>query len=379
MSNHLEKMNILWLVDHLGFDGVMHGASKYYLNAIPAFDNSKFNVLLCVLRKEDHITKFFKDKNVNVFHLGRGKFDLMTIFDVLKLVKNEKIQVIHAHGYGSSNFGRLMKIIRKTPVIVHAHDDDRNYPFHQKIADNLLRNFMDKAIAVSESVKESCVKKRNMSEEKVYVINNGIPLQDFTIPEDARVQIERKRLGINSNSNVIGTVARFREEKGVKYLIQSAVKVLEAFPDTVFLIAGDGPLREELINLSRQLGLENKVIFAGFCQDIPAILSILDIVAFPSLTEGFPIAILEAMAMGKPIVATNVGGIKQILSDGKTGFLVPPKDPVALAEKIIYLMTHQNEAKKTGLRAKEESKLYDNNSHVRKLEEVYSGLISEVR
>jgi len=81
MTDSLGKINVLWLVDHLGFNGVMHGASKYYLNTIPDFDKSKFNVLLCVLRKEDHLTKIFKEKNINVFHLGRGKFDLMTFFD----------------------------------------------------------------------------------------------------------------------------------------------------------------------------------------------------------------------------------------------------------------------------------------------------------
>jgi hypothetical protein len=113
MAENFAKVNVLWLVDHLGFHGIMHGASKYYLNTIPDFDKSKFNVLLCVLRKEDHLTKFFKEKYINVFHLGRGKFDLMTFFDILKLVNNEKIHVIHAHGYGAANFGRLLRIFRK--------------------------------------------------------------------------------------------------------------------------------------------------------------------------------------------------------------------------------------------------------------------------
>jgi glycosyltransferase involved in cell wall biosynthesis len=375
MAENLEKINVLWLVDHLGFNGVMHGASKYYINTIPYFDKKTFNVLLCVLRKEDHITNIFKDHNINVRHLGRGKFDIRTIIDIWKLARKEKVHIIHAHGYGAANFGRLSRVIRNIPVIVHAHDDDRNYPFHQKIADFLLSSFTDKTIAISEYVKESCVNKRSFSNQKVDVMYNGIQLLDFAAPEEERIEKERKRLGIKPDSKVIGTVTRLREEKGVKYLIQSAEKVLEAFPGAVFLVAGDGPLKNDLQSLSGKLGLGKKFIFAGFCKDIPAILSLLDIVVIPSLTEGLGMAVIEAMAMGKPIVASSVGGIKELLKDGKTALLVPPKDPKALAEKIIYLMTHQNEAKQIGLRAKEESKKYDISAHVKTLGNYYRNLL----
>ena len=105
-------------------------------------------------------------------------------------------------------------MLYKIPIIVHSHDEDRNYPLHQKLADRLLTKFTDKSIAISESVKQSCIKKRKMSEEKIFVIHNGIPLQDFSIPEKDRIQRERTRFGITLGFNVIGTVARLREEKG---------------------------------------------------------------------------------------------------------------------------------------------------------------------
>lgn len=378
MADYTGKLNILWLVDHLGYGGAMHGAATYYLNTIPLLNTSDFNTILCVLRERDSLTKQFEDKGISISHLGRNKLDPTTLIDILKIIRKEKINIIHAHGYGSANFGRLIKLFNKIPVIVHAHDDDRNYPFHQKFADYLLRNLTDQAIAISEAVKVSCVNKRNISEEKLIVLHNGIPLEDFAVPDESRIQKERNRLGIKRESNVIGTVARLREEKGVKYLIQSAVKILDAFPDAVFLIVGDGPLRKELVNLAKKLGLEYKVVFAGFCEDIPSILSIIDIVAVPSISEGLGIAVLEAMAMGKPIVATSVGGIIEILKDGETGLLIPPKNPSILADKIIYLINNKNEARRIGLNAKEESKIHDNIAHVQKLGQIYYELIKPV-
>ena len=376
MGDNSKRMNILWLVDHLGYNNAMHGAGMYYLNTIPVFDKRKFNIILCVLREEDYLIKFFKDKGVNICILGRGKFSPMTLFDILSITKKEHIDIIHAHGYGAANFGRLAGMIHGIPAIVHAHDDDRYYPLYQKLADRLLRNYTDKAIAVSESVKESCINKRNISKDKTFVIHNGIPLQNFITPEEKHVQEERKRLGIESDFKVIGTVAKLREEKGTRYLIESAARVLKIFPKTNLLIAGDGPLMEELKHLSEKLGIGNRVLFGGFLDDIPMVLSIIDIFIIPSITEGSPLALLEAMAMGKPIVATNVGGIVEILRDGDTGFLVPSRDPEAIAERIIYLFGNETESRKLGLRAKEEVGKYDICSNVRKLAEHYDELIA---
>jgi len=371
-----KKMHVLWLVDHLGHKGFMHGAGKYYLNTIPFFDKTKFDITLCVLRKKDNLTKHFEEQGIKIYHLGRGKFDPCTLFDLIKLAEKERINLIHAHGYGAANFGRLAGIMSRIPIILHAHDDDRNYPLYQKVADRLLSGFTDKAIAVSASVKESCVRKRKINEKKISVIHNAISLENFTATERGRIERERERLGVVPDRKVVGTIANLREEKGTRYLIASAVNVLEIFPETIFLIVGDGPLREELAGLARQLGIEGRIVFAGFCQDIPAILAIFDIVVIPSLTEGSPLALLEAMAVGKPIVATKVGGIKEILRDRETALLVPSKDPNALAEKIVYLLKNNNEAIKLGIKTKEESMKYDINIHIRRLEKHYFELES---
>lgn len=375
MADHIEKVNVLWLVDHLGYDGFMHGAGKYYLNTVPLFDKNKFNITLCILRERDSLIKHFEDLEIRVYHLGRGKLDPATLFDIIKLVKKEKINLIHAHGYGSANFGRLAGIFSGIPTIVHAHDEDSYYPWYQGLTDFFLSGSTDRAIAVSESVRESCIKKRKIAEDRVLTMYNGIPLERFKMPESEEIEKEKKLLGINLNSRVIGTIAKLREEKGIEYLLKSVPGVLEIFPSTLFLIVGDGPLRRELESLSRQLKIDQNVVFVGYYDDVPKILSIFEVKVLPSITEGFGLVVVEAMAMGKPIIATNVGGVKEIIEDKKNGLLVPPKDPRALAEKIIHLLKNEDEAKRLGMRAKEESKKYDINFYVRALEKNYLELV----
>ena len=369
------KINILWLVDHLGYAGVLHGAGKYYLNTIPFFNKNKFNVILCVVRAEDNLTKYFKDEGIQVKHLGRSKFDPFVLNDLFKLVRSMNISLIHTHGYGSDNFGRIAGAFLRVPTIVHAHDENKNYPWHQKLADLLLSRFTKKAIAVSESVKESCIKVRRIPENKLFMMHNGISIGDFIPLKTELLQKEKKRFNIEPASKVVGTIARLREEKGVKYLIESAAKILKVFPRTVFFIAGDGPLRENLENLSKNLGIYDKIIFAGFCDNVPAVLSIIDIFVAPSVTEGFGLGIVEAMAMGKPVIATRVGGIREILKDDETGLFIPPKNPDAISEKVIYLLKDDKETKRLGEKAIEESKKYDINTYVEELEKRYLELV----
>lgn len=370
------KCNILWLVDHLGFHGSMHGAGKYYLSTIPFFDHSQFDVTLCALRHRDRLTRAFEENLIPIVHLGRNKFDPLTLIDVVQLCRKRAIHLIHAHGYGASNFARIAAKIVKVPVMVHAHDDDPNYPSYQMIADRLLQDWTDKAVAVSASVKRACVDKRNIPAHRVSVLHNGIALDRFMPASKDRALIEKRRLQIPMQCKVIGTVTRLRDEKGVTYLVQAVPKVIEMVPDAFFIIAGDGPRLETLRALSVELKVNRKILFAGFCKDIPALLTVFDVFSLPSLTEGSPSALLEAMAMAKPIVATNVGGMKEILRDGQTALLVPSRNSEALADKIGLLLRNDELARRLGQSAHEESKKYDISLHVRNLERLYRELIA---
>ncbi|RJS83420.1 glycosyltransferase family 1 protein [Methanophagales archaeon] len=375
----MSRINVLFVADHLSYEGKMHGVGRFFWNVLPRFNRNKYNVIPCVLRKKDALNDLFISQGIKIRYLGKTKFSPSTFMILRKIIKEEKIDILHLHQYGSSNFGRLVGFIAGIPVIIHSHDTDPNYPLYQRIADLILARFTDRVIAVSESAKESTIKKRSIREDKVIVMHNAIPLEEFQELTPEQKKEERRRLGINQDYKIVGTVTRLREEKGNKYFLYAAAEVLKVFPKTVFLIVGDGPLREELQNLSKKLNIAENVIFYGFSRNIQRFHSIFDIKVIASVNEGFPLALLEAMAMGKAIVATDVGGPNEILKDGETGLLVPAKDSGALAQKIIYLLGNNQELERLARNAKKESEKYDIDLYVRKLEREYEGLLTKVR
>ena len=357
----------------------MHGVGRFFWNVLPRFNKNRYNVIPCVLRKKDALNDLFVSQGIKLHYLGKTKFDPSTFMTLRKIIKEEKIDLLHLHQYGSSNFGRLAGFVTGVPVIIHSHDTDPKYPLYQKIADLILAHFTDKVIAVSESAKESTIKKRSIREDKVLVMHNALPLEEFHELTPEQKEKEKRRLGINPDYKIIGTVTRLREEKGNKYFLEAAAEVLKVFPKTIFLIVGDGPLREDLENLSKKLNIEENVIFYGFSRDIQKFYSIFDIKVIASVTEGFSLALIEAMAMRKAIVATDEGGPKEILKDGETGMLVPAKDSRMLANKIIYLLENGQELERLARNAKKESEKYDIDSYVRKLEREYEDLLSTVK
>jgi len=239
---------VLFVADHLSYDGKMHGLGRYFGNVLPRFNKNRYNVIPCVLRKKDALNDLFISQGINIRYLRKAKFDPSTFIAIFRLIKEEKIDILHLHQYGASNFGRLAGLIAGVPVIIHSHDNDPNYPLYQGIADLILAPVTGKVIAVSESAKESTIEKRSIREDKVIVMHNALPLEEFHELTPDQKEEERRRLGINHDYKIVGTVTRLREEKGNEYLLEAAVGVLKVFPKTVFLIVGDGPLREELQN-----------------------------------------------------------------------------------------------------------------------------------
>jgi glycosyltransferase involved in cell wall biosynthesis len=379
----MSKIHVLLANDHLGVSDSIHGVGRLFSLWLPRFDRSRFDITVCILRRRDTIgqefERRFRQLGIETTFLGRRKFDPVTLLDFLEVIRNKKIDIIHLQAYGASTFGRLAGMISGTPAIIHAHDTDSHYPWYMGPVDLFLSRFTERAIAVSEAVGESLVLKRKMPTGKVLLMPNAIALEEFRMPTPEEVAGQRTRLGIEASWRVIGTVAKLRIEKGIEYLLESVPAVITACPRTIFIIVGDGPLRGQLEGRARQLNIDRNVLFVGYREDVSQILSAFDIKVLPSLTEGLSLAILEAMAMGKPIIATQVGGTGEVLKDGQTGLLIPPKDSPALAEKIIYLLENPDIARRLGMRAQEESKKYDVNGYVRRLEELYLQLVSARR
>ena len=174
---------------------------------------------------------------------------------------------------------------------------------------------------------------------------------------------------------VVGTVASFKPHKGHEYLLQAAAHVVKVRPDVRFVLVGDGPRRDDLKREAARLGVDGAVVFAGFREDRLRFVRTFDVYAMASLHEGLPLALLEAMALGCPPVATRVGGINAVIDDAVNGFIVEPRDPAAQAQRIVSLLKDAPLRARVGAAARERAAAFDVRSAVRRIEDVYSGLI----
>ncbi|HSD29331.1 MAG TPA: glycosyltransferase, partial [Vicinamibacteria bacterium] len=235
------------------------------------------------------------------------------------------------------------------------------------------------AIAVSRSTRDFLVEQRFVPEERVRLIWNGAPLAEFAPVSRERAAEARQALGITAQARVIGTIGRLNEQKGHRYLLDAAPIVAARHSDARFLIVGDGDLALPLRAQAQALGLGDRVIFAGHRTDVPEMLGAIDVLCLPSLYEGTPLALFEAMAAAKAIVASAVDGCAEVLAEGKTGLLVPPKDAAALGAALLRTLDEPGLRERLGAAACEDARGYDIEATVRRIEALYDEVLAERR
>jgi glycosyltransferase involved in cell wall biosynthesis len=266
----------------------------------------------------------------------RSQLDLQLAFSVRKFIRTNRVDIIHCHGY-KSNFYGLLASKGQVPSMttnhnwLTAHWKLKTYCF----LDSLWIRFFDRIVAVSNEVKEEMLKYK-IPGEKIRVIDNGISLERFEKRDETRKM--KTLLGFEEKTRVIGTVGSLVIEKGHIYLLEAARQILDVVKDLKFLIIGDGPLRKALEEKSEELGLKKDVIFMGQRKDIPELLTAMDIFVLPSIKEGLPVALLEAMAAKRPIVATRVGAIPRVIESKDIGILVEPRDISGLRDALASLI-----------------------------------------
>jgi glycosyltransferase involved in cell wall biosynthesis len=214
------------------------------------------------------------------------------------------------------------------------------------LADRLVSRFVDRVIAVSEAARAFLISGKGYDARKIVVVPNGRDLSVFR--PGAGGQAVRKELGIDRATPLVGVIGRLEEQKGHAYLLDAWPSVLAEFPDARLLVVGEGSLRGALERRVKQLGIEASVQFAGFRSDVPRVLDALDVLALPSLYEGMPLTAIEASAMAKPVVATAVDGTPEVIRDGRTGRLVPPREPAALSRALRALLRDPSVAQQMG-------------------------------
>src|SRR3954463_1058190 len=363
------RLNVLQVCDHLGWEGSrMHGVKRLFSWMIPRFAKARYNVSLVSLRKEDLSEEPLESMGIDLSYLHKSKFDPATLTALLKVIDRQKTDILHLHGYGATTFGRLAGWMRGIPTILHEHANLTDTPWFQKVADKALVPATDIAIAVSKSTAEFVVGPRQMPPERVKVVYLGVPLEEFSRARPLEeIASARQELGAAPDEIVVGTVTRLHESKGNSYLVEAARTVLDQRPKSRFYLFGEGPLLPGLEAQARALNLGDRFVFGGFTRGVARAVAAFDIEVFPSLWEGTPLTVFEALAMGKPIVATDADGLVDVLTHERDARIVPKRDAPALAGAIVRLIDHPDERADLSVRARVKGQQYGIAAFVQKM------------
>jgi glycosyltransferase involved in cell wall biosynthesis len=371
-----KTIRVFHLCDKFGIRGALtHGVSRLFTWWLPRFDPS-FEVRLVGLRPADEASAYLKRRGLDPICLGRGPFHPAVATDLLRLVRRDRPDILHAHGYATSNFARVVGALTRVRIIVHEHAAYPSIPGYQRSVDWLLAGRTDLGIAVSETTKAFMVSRRYLPADRIRVVFNGAPLEEFRHASPERVEAERARLGLRQGERVVGTIGRLDAQKGITYFLRAAALVLRHRPDVRFVIAGDGHLLTQHQEEARALGIADRTVFAGFCEDVPLLQSVLDVQVFASLWEGTPLAVFEAMAMGLPIVSTTVDGLGEVLRHGENALLVPPRDAEGLATGVLELLERPALATRLAAQAGTDSRRFDVRRTVEELQGLYQELVN---
>jgi glycosyltransferase involved in cell wall biosynthesis len=350
------------------------GAEEVLVTEVEGLDPTRFDPRICVLSEIGPVGKLLESRGFPVKALQRMKshrFDPWIIRDLYRLIKTEKVEVVHTHLYDGNKYGRLAAGLARVPCLIsHYHNVyvRRRTKYH--LINRALSLLNDRILAVSQAVKESVVRFDRIAPERIEVLYNGIDPSRFE--GDFQDSDVRQKFGVKPEDFLIGVVARLEEQKGHIYLFRALTQLLPAFPQIKVLIVGDGSRRSALEFSVREMGLSERVLFVGTRKDIPEILAALDLFIQPSLWEGFSLAILEALAIGAPVVATAVGGAAEVIRPGIDGLLIPPGEVSSLIATVREVILDPRKYREMGQRGKQTvGQKFTRAKHIAGLQELY--------
>lgn len=368
----MRQINLLYIIDTSV--GNFGGAEKQLGEIIRGLDRSKFKTVVIQLDNFHgtlkHPNNFIRGLDLkNLENITRQFWEKMGIpldpppfvgikiltfplkrilsykgFWAAKLIKHvierERIDILHTFFESSDILGTLVGRFSKTPFIISSRRDT-GFSKNSRLLKcyKLLNNFVDLILVNAEAVREATIKKENIKSDKIKTIYNGIKVEKYKVKIDAAKK--KLELGIDPEAPVIGIIANLTPVKGHSFFLDAAASVLQEFPTTNFVLIGEGPLEEKLKKQADELNILNRVKFLGVRKDIPELISLFDISVLSSLTEGCSNAILESMAGGKPVIATNVGGNPELVINGENGLIVPAQDSAALAAAECHLISNK--------------------------------------
>lgn len=379
------KTNILYVITKLE----LGGAQKHLLSIIANLDKSRFNIFLFTAKEgmllSDALgiaglrtkTSLFLERKINLFK------DFAALFELYSFIRKNNIDIVHTHSSKAGIVGRLAARLAKVKIIIHtvhgwSFNDHQNFitRYGYILLERVTACFSSKLIIVSGFDKEKGLRNRIGNNNQYSLVYYGIQLENFGVSGCNKNNI-REELGLRSNDLTVGMISCLKPQKAPRDFIKLASLINKDISGVKFILIGDGILRSSVQDLINGYKLKNQVFLLGWRRDIPEIMSAIDIFVLTSLWEGLPICVLEAMASAKPVVATDTGGIREIISENNTGFMVNPGDINSMAEKLKLLLTSSKLRDEIGRKARDSlGSNFSLKVMVEKTQDLYGNLIS---
>ncbi len=338
-------ISVLLVIDDLG----RGGAQRQLTELVKAMPRDRFvlHVVSLSTTKCDYVEMIQRTGTPLTLIAQSGTWSWPTFFSLLRLVRRIRPQLVHTWLFTAGLYGRVAAWMARVPVIVSAvRSVEPDKPAHYVTIDRLLRRITQGFTVNARVIGDVVAARERVSRAKIHTISNGIDLSVF---DPTRVATGlRQHLQLPVHTPVVGIVGRLSPVKDHDTFLRAAALIAQQHPQVRFLIVGSGPLREPLEQLARALGVASRAVFLDHHPDIPAVFAACSIAVVTSAYEGCCNAILEAMAMGKPVIATAVGGNPELVIDGQTGLLIPTKDPAALAQAVLGLLDDPDRCARMG-------------------------------
>lgn len=364
------------------------GAERHLVEVVKHIDKSRFTPYVCTLADGGALRSEIENAGIPLYSVDfrglRSRYDPFSLWNLLKkltrlchFMREQQFDIVHGYLFWAYVIGAFAGRAARVPTIIASRRslgnfkaNKRHYLFIERIA-NRLTNLL---IANSHAVKNDVIRQEKIAAAKIRVVYNGIDLKPYERP--VGVEAIKRELKIPPEAPLIGVIANYIHYKGHRYLIEALDQVKTIFPNVRCLLIGEGPMRPAIEAWIREQDLAENIILTGTREDIAELIAAIDISVLPSLEEGFPNTILESMAAGKPVIATAVGGNPEAVDDGKTGMLVPPRDPEALARAILELLRNPERARALGRAARERvEREFGIARMIERMEDIYTRLM----
>jgi len=296
-------INILYFITELNIGG----AEKIVAQMAAHLSKDRYNTLVSCLYDPGLVAAEIVKTGIQVVDLRtRGKWDVRAAYQLFLLLRRENIQILHSHLFHANLLGRIAGKMARVPIIISTRHNVAIGGKGRELINRWTTGWSDVTIAVSEQVREAEMRWTGLDPGRLVTIYNGIDTERFRNLDPKEANVFRHEFQIDQDAPLIGVIARFHRQKGHPILIEASSSILDRFPNAKILLVGGGDTRAAIEEEVQKLGLSESILLTGIRQDIPCILSALDLFVLPSLWEGMPIVILEAMAAGLPVVATGV-------------------------------------------------------------------------